>query len=54
VIKLGNLHPAHCATTAIVPAGFPPLSSFVTVMSQGRLFARLCGLNPYSQGRRRS
>ena len=31
-------------------AGFPPLSSFVMVMFQGRLFARLCGLNPDSPG----
>ena len=29
-------------------AGFPPLSSFVMVMFQARLFARLCGLNPDS------
>ena len=29
-------------------AGFPPLSSFVMVMFQTGLFARLCGLNPDS------
>ena len=27
-------------------AGFPALPLFVMVMFQGRLFARLCGLNP--------
>ena len=31
-------------------AEFPPLSSFVMVMFQGRIFSRLCGLNPDSPG----
>jgi len=34
--------------TAVVAAGFPPLSSFVMVMFQGRPLARLCALNPDS------
>ena len=36
--------------TAVVVAEFPPLSSFGMVMFQGRLFVRLCGLNPDSSG----
>ena len=35
---------------AVLVAGFPPVSSFDMVMFQGRLFARLCGLNPESPG----
>jgi len=31
-------------------AGFTPLPSFAMVMFQGRLFARLCGLNPDRPG----
>jgi len=31
-------------------ARFPALSLFVTVMSQGRLFAHLCSLKTYSPG----
>ena len=31
-------------------AGFPPSSSFVMVMFQGRLFTCLYGLNPDSPG----
>ena len=34
--------------TAVMAAGFLPLSSFVMFMSQGRLFTHLCGLNPDS------
>jgi len=30
----------------VVVAGFPPLSSFVKVMFQGRLFPHLCAFNP--------
>jgi len=47
-IKLGNLHPASLRWTAVVVAGFPLLSSFVMFTFQGRLFTRLCGLNPGS------
>jgi len=31
---------------AVVVAEFPPLSSFVKVMFQDRVFPRLCALNP--------
>jgi len=34
----------------VVVAEFPPLSLFVMVIFQGRLFARLCGLIPDSSG----
>jgi len=38
----------HCAMNRGCSGWVPPLSSFVMVMIQGRLFSRLCVLNPDS------
>jgi len=47
-LDIFTLH--HCAMNHSCCGWFPPLSSFVMVMFQGRLFPPLRRLNPHSPG----